>query len=404
MGLESGPLRILILEGEGLQLTSTLLNLDSYLKFTTDHNGGKNERPCDVFDCIAGTGMGGWLAILLGRFRMDFTSCLTEWFKIVQDILPNSKTEMIRMKAFRQYHLYTDRLQEHITHLTKVYDVGENLFETDPEGAKTRHVFVAASKAHKTGYGIFRTYETSTTVKNLCEGPKDPTRFTIARAFGVSGITRDFTYPVTEQMESSGRTKFSTTVPPESHNIERIALDEISAIYGKTEPQPIVTRIGPDRTNEADEERLSGGQSCGMSKIAACEPDLGSGGKSTSAKDHAIRNQASSSDQPMKKPNSNPMINAIGPRAPLPMHINPICTHKYQQTSETNNSTNMTPIDKALTYSDSQSVSKHGTTAKDNGAKRTTSSRSHRRTPFPESMAGEKSQRPTEWFVVSHLT
>lgn len=33
----------------------------------------------------------GWLAILLGRFRMDATSCLSEWYNLMDGVAPESK-------------------------------------------------------------------------------------------------------------------------------------------------------------------------------------------------------------------------------------------------------------------------------------------------------------------------
>lgn len=65
------PLKILTIDGGGLQGISTLLILDKLLGAIARNNGVpyRKLRPCDVFDVIAGIiGPGGWLALLLGRF------------------------------------------------------------------------------------------------------------------------------------------------------------------------------------------------------------------------------------------------------------------------------------------------------------------------------------------------
>lgn len=67
----SEPLKIITLDGGGLQAISTLLILNKVLETIAKENGVPVHRkpgPCDVFDTIAGIGAGGWLAILLGRF------------------------------------------------------------------------------------------------------------------------------------------------------------------------------------------------------------------------------------------------------------------------------------------------------------------------------------------------
>jgi patatin-like phospholipase/acyl hydrolase len=86
------PLKILTIDGGGLQAITTLLILDKLLDAIAKNNKVNHQkpRPCDVFDTIAGIGSGGWLAILLGRFHMDITACLSEWYKITSHIAPKS--------------------------------------------------------------------------------------------------------------------------------------------------------------------------------------------------------------------------------------------------------------------------------------------------------------------------
>lgn len=78
------PLKILTLDGGGLQAISTLLTLDKLLSTVAENSKVpyKKPRPCDVFDTIAGIGAGGWLAILLGRFHSNHTFSLSRFLKL----------------------------------------------------------------------------------------------------------------------------------------------------------------------------------------------------------------------------------------------------------------------------------------------------------------------------------
>ena len=258
----SKPLKILTLDGGGLQAISTLLILNQLLETIGKQNGVpyRKPRPCDVFDTIAGIGAGGWLAILLGRFRMDITSCLSEWYKITECIAPRSKSEELRLRLLQHCYFDTDRLVDQVDNLTQVYNTGDCLFEHDPEGARTRHVFVAALKSDAKGYKLFRTYKIPKSAKlpkKLLEGPENPDSFKISRAFGVTGAARYFTPPWKERMASSGKTRFSDTKFPKPHNITELALDEMWGIYGTDVPLSVVVNIGPGLPNDVDVQQIA---------------------------------------------------------------------------------------------------------------------------------------------------
>ena len=253
------PLRILTLDGGGLQAVSTLLILNKVLEKIAKENGDDPEhrkpRPCDVFDTIAGIGAGGWLAILLGRFRMDITSCMVEWQNLMKRIAPKSKTEEVQLRLLHNCYYNTERLVEQVEYLTQVYGTGDLLFDPDPIGARTRHVFVMAMASDTGTYNLFRSYETpkSTPLAScLLEGPKNPSSFKISRAFGVTGATRYFTNPWEEQMERSGKMKFSNTKFPEPQNITALAMDEMWGIYGTEAPLSVVLNIGPGLPSDFD--------------------------------------------------------------------------------------------------------------------------------------------------------
>ena len=232
---QSNPLKILTIDGGGLQAVSTLLILNELLEKIATQNGhpDRKPRPCDVFDTIASIGAGGWLAILLSRFRMDITSCLNEWFKITQRIVPRSRKRKLRMRVF--HHCYFDPayLVEQVDRLTKVYDAEGNhgnLYDTRTTGARTRHVFVAALKSDDKGYNLFRTYEIPTSAKlpaRLLKSPENPSTFKISSAFGVTGAARYFTRKWKKHMADSGEISFRDTKFPAPHNITELALDEM---------------------------------------------------------------------------------------------------------------------------------------------------------------------------------
>lgn len=256
------PLKILTIDGGGLQAVSTLLILNKVLETIGKLHSDppRKPKPCEVFDTIAGIGAGGWLAILLGRFRMDITTCLSEWYKITRHIEPRSRSKELRLRYIHQCYFDTERLIEEVDRLTRTYGTGDYLLEDDPEGARTRHVFVAALKADAKGYRLFRTYETPRSAKlkeRLLEGPADPKNYKISSAFGVTGAAKYFTKEWNEHMEHSGHTKFIDSKFPKPHNITELALDEMWAIYGTDVPLSVVVNIGPGLPNDVDVKQIA---------------------------------------------------------------------------------------------------------------------------------------------------
>ncbi|CAF9933917.1 MAG: hypothetical protein ALECFALPRED_005790 [Alectoria fallacina] len=257
------PLKILTLDGGGLQAISTLTILNKVLeRIAEEHgiSGNRKLRPCDVFDTIAGIGAGGWLAIPLGRFRLDINSCLSEWYNLMESIAPKSKTEELRLRLLRHCYFDTERLVEQVEFLTQVYGTGDRLFEPDAEDARTSHVFVAALASDARSYNLFRSYEIPTSAKlptKLLKGPENPSSFKISRAFGVTGAAKYFTEPWEEQMASSGKVRFSDTKFPEPHNITELALDEMWGIYGTDVPLSVVINVGPGLPNDVDVKQIA---------------------------------------------------------------------------------------------------------------------------------------------------
>jgi hypothetical protein len=250
----SRPLRILTIDGGGLQAKSTLLILDELLNAIAKDNGVRKLRPCDVFDVIAGIGTGGWLALLLGRFHMDITACMSEWYNITQSAATNPKAEGLRARVLKHYVFEPNRLVDHINELANTYMTGDYLFASE-KTVRTRHVFVAALRSDRQGYNLFRSYPIPLSAKmrhKLLEGPESPEKFKISRAFGVTGAARYISPPWKERMARNGMVSHSDTTFPNPHNITELALDEIWGLYGTDEPLGAIVNIGPSFPSNHD--------------------------------------------------------------------------------------------------------------------------------------------------------
>ena len=251
------PLRILTIDGGGLQGISSLLILDKLLKEIAAGNKATDTkpRPCDVFDVIAGIGSGGWLALLLGRFQMDVSAALAEWYNLIDCIAPRSKAEELRMRLLEHMYIHTDRLVEQIEQLTNFYETDKHMFFTGSEGTRCKHVFVAALKTDlKHGhleYNLFRTYACPEGA-GLLDGPPDPRRYKISHAFGVTGAAKYFTPPWKETSAKKVKSTFFDIHFPRPHNITELALDEMWGLYGTDVEISVVVNIGPGVPNASD--------------------------------------------------------------------------------------------------------------------------------------------------------
>ena len=251
------PLKILTIDGGGLQGISTLLILDKLLDAIARNNDGSNSkpRPCDVFDVIAGIGPGGWLALLLGRFQMDVSSALAEWYNLIECIAPQSKTEELRMRVLHNSYFDSARLVEQIDQMADFYETGKHMFFTPPSSTRCKHVFVSAlqtdSKDAHLGYHLFRTYKCPAGAKVL-PGPEDPGHYKISHAFGVTGAARYFTPPWKETSAKKGKLKFLDIQFPTPHNITELALNEMWGLYGTDVEVSVIVNIGPGIPNAAD--------------------------------------------------------------------------------------------------------------------------------------------------------
>ena len=252
------PLKILTIDGGGLQGISTLLILDKLLSAIARNNNvpDSKPRPCDVFDVIAGIGPGGWLALLLGRFQMDVSAALAEWYHLIDCITPRSKLEELTMRLMQHSYFDTDRLVEQVDQLTEFYEIDKHMFFNPLPGTRCKHVFVSAlktdSKDTNLGYDLFRTYDIPRGLK-LLDGPSDPRKYKISHAFGVTGAAKYFTPPWKEPSAAKKvKSKFLDIQFPRPHNITELALNEMWGLYGTDMEISVVVNIGPGIPNASD--------------------------------------------------------------------------------------------------------------------------------------------------------
>lgn len=281
------PLKILTIDGGGLQGISTLLILDKLLGAIARSNGVQDSkpRPCDVFGVIAGIGPGGWLALLLGRFQMDVSAALAEWYNLIDCIAPRSKAEELLMRLMQHSYFDTDRLLDQIEHLTEFYETDKHMFFTPPNGTRCKHVFVSAlktdSRGTHLGYHLFRTYDCPEGSRVL-DGPPDPRKYRISHAFGVTGAAKYFTPPWKEPSNTKGKLKFLDINFPSPHNITELALNEMWGLYGTDVEISVVVNIGPGNPNASDCRYIARRFSWGRKAVTA-SPALPQRGQASGA-------------------------------------------------------------------------------------------------------------------------
>jgi patatin-like phospholipase/acyl hydrolase len=124
-----------------LQGLATLLILDDLLKAIAanpDNRHGK-PRPCDVFDMIGGIGVGGWLALLLGRFHVDIATCIQLYVEIVRSVVPKSSKEKYHLR-WHNASYNQERLLKKIEQLTEKYQTGKYMLYQNKEGPRCQFV------------------------------------------------------------------------------------------------------------------------------------------------------------------------------------------------------------------------------------------------------------------------
>ena len=224
-----------------------------------------------MFDCIA-----GWLAILLGRFQMDITTCLTEWYNLTQSIMSSSRRAGYKRRLFQGSYFEHDSLTAQAEWLTRLYGTGEYMYP-DPEeerSARCQYVFVAALQADFQSkrlrskreehpgkhfdhdYNLFRSYPCPAGAR-VRQGPRDPERFAIATAFSVTAAAKYFFKPWKADLADNSRVRFLDRRFPHPHNVTKLAIDEMWGLRGDGAPLDVVVNVGPGHPDPEDVRRLA---------------------------------------------------------------------------------------------------------------------------------------------------
>ncbi|KAI0384380.1 acyl transferase/acyl hydrolase/lysophospholipase [Hypomontagnella monticulosa] len=85
-------LKVLSIDGGGIRGFATLLVLKELMR-TVSKGDGPELKPCEYFSVITGAGMGGVLALLLGRLKLSVSQCMVEYWRLSSMILRREKLD-----------------------------------------------------------------------------------------------------------------------------------------------------------------------------------------------------------------------------------------------------------------------------------------------------------------------
>ena len=246
-------------DGGGLQALSTLSILSKLCDAIAINKGtARKPAPCELFDFIAGIGTGGWLALLLGRYRLDLTRCMSIYLELASD------PEITATKSFfgsKPYMLNQKRLIAKIDSIIDRYELCSLLLDDEErdgeEGVEVRckHAFaVGAVQFPQQGrprYDIFRSYRTTKTSGRFYHSGPDPGTCNVSSICAATGATKYLLRPYT-----IGSTTYSDNGFPNPHNITDLAMDEAYHIYGEKAPLSVIVNIGPGIPSDHDIKKL----------------------------------------------------------------------------------------------------------------------------------------------------
>lgn len=253
------PLKILTLDGGGLQALSTLSILSKLCDaIAINKASDRKPAPYELFDIIGGIGTGGWLALLLGRYRLDLTRCMSIYLELASDPqLPATRS----LFGSKPYALDQKRLISKIDSILKRYELNPSLLDNEAQKAeegvevRCKHAFavgaIQSSDEVNREYEIFRAYRTTNTPGPFYRPGPDPESCNVSSVCAATGATKYLLQPYT-----IGSTTYSDNGFPNPHNITEIAMDEANHIFGEKPPLSIIVNIGPGIPSDHDIEKL----------------------------------------------------------------------------------------------------------------------------------------------------
>lgn len=255
----SYDIRLTEVDGGGFQALSTLSILSKLCDaIASDKGTDRKLAPHELFDIIGGIGTGGWLALLLGRYRLDLTRCMTIYLELAGD--PQITAERSFFGS-RPYILDQKRLIARIDHILERFELSPWLLDDEVQNleedvkSRCKHAFAVGAiqypKEEGPKYDIFRSYRCAKTSGPFYHPGPDPGTCKVSSVCAATGATKYLLQP-----HSIGSTTYSDNGFPNPHNITDLALDEAYHIYGEKPPLSVVVNIGPGIPSEHDVKKL----------------------------------------------------------------------------------------------------------------------------------------------------
>ncbi len=246
-------------DGGGLQALSTLSILSKLCDAIATNKGTERKpAPYELFDIIGGIGTGGWLALLLGRYRLDLTRCMSIYLELASDPQITAGRSFFGSKP---YTLDQKHLIAKIESILKRYELSPLLLDDEEqivEGGleiRCKHAFAvgAIQSPEQDGlhYDIFRAYRTTKTSGPFYHSGPDPGTCKVSGVCAATGATKYLLQPYT-----IGSRTYSDNGFPNPHNITELAMDEAYHLYGEKPPLSVIVNIGPGIPSDNDIEKL----------------------------------------------------------------------------------------------------------------------------------------------------
>lgn len=191
--------------------------------------------PHQLFDIIGGVGTGGWLAILLGRYKLKIDDCMSIYIGIAKAIDPASKRIPSSRARDKPVVIDEKRLVDKIDRIIDDHCIKPFMLDED----ETRHANYEYPPCHafavgvvKPGkndnhnsqqYHLFRTYRSGARAQH--SGP-EPTKCRVSQACAATAAAKDFS----KEYRIASTTYLDDTFP-HTHNVSELALDEAAALF-----------------------------------------------------------------------------------------------------------------------------------------------------------------------------
>ena len=112
--------RVLVLDGGGFRGLGTLLIIDAITK-SASSRARTPLRPCDVFDLICGSSIGGLIAILLGRMGLDCPTAIEIYKKLGASLCGNSEPQFVKALLSAESGLESKDFGDELARIVKQY-------------------------------------------------------------------------------------------------------------------------------------------------------------------------------------------------------------------------------------------------------------------------------------------